>query len=181
MLTNDSKPTSDPDHVERLQQLFPPPSAAYDSPLQMSEDLPEHWPSEIEISDLWNTQDAFERILKFHSMPALTKYIRSRSLLCAPDIDGWRMKDLFQRGMGWVIALQKPSGGIRGISPVDIWRRATGHATERWSLIEQGRGFKSCSLVACIVSGVRRADCSSIRVFEAVAMAVFQGGHGFMS
>jgi len=27
-----------------------------------------------------------------------------------------------------VIALQKPSGGIRGIAPVDIWRRATGHA-----------------------------------------------------
>jgi len=27
----------------------------------------------------------------------------------------------------YLIALQKPSGGIRGIAPVDIWRRATGH------------------------------------------------------
>jgi hypothetical protein len=25
----------------------------------------------------------------------------------------------------YLIALQKPSGGIRGIAPVDIWRRAT--------------------------------------------------------
>ena len=87
------------DHVERLQQLFPPPSTAYDSPIQMGEDLPEHWPSEIEISELWNTREAFEKILKFHSISALTKYIRSRSLLCAPDIDGWRINyfDLFQR------------------------------------------------------------------------------------
>ena len=28
----------------------------------------------------------------------------------------------------YLIALQKPSGGIRGIAPVDIWRRATGNA-----------------------------------------------------
>ena len=72
MFTNDSKPTSDPDHVEHLQQIFPPPSTDYDNPLQMGEDLPEHWSSEIEISDLWNTQDAFERILKFHSIPTFT-------------------------------------------------------------------------------------------------------------
>ena len=99
VLTNDSKTTSDPDHVECLQQLLPPPSGGNDIPLQMSEDLSEHWSSEIAISvtDLWNTQDAFERILKFHSMPALTQYIRSRSLLCVPDIGDWRMKDLFQR------------------------------------------------------------------------------------
>jgi hypothetical protein len=28
----------------------------------------------------------------------------------------------------YLIALQKPSGGIRGMAPVDIWRRATGNA-----------------------------------------------------
>ena len=72
VLTSDATPTSDPGHVERLQQLFPPPSADYDSPIQMGADLPEHWPSEIEINELWNTQDAFERILKFHSIPALS-------------------------------------------------------------------------------------------------------------
>ena len=74
-------------HVERLQQLFPSPSADYDSPVQMGEDVPEHWPTEIEINELWNTQDAFEKLLKFHSITALTKYIRSRPLLCATDID----------------------------------------------------------------------------------------------
>ena len=63
----------------------------------MGEDVPQHWPTEIEINELWNTQDAFEKLLKFHSITALTKYIRSRPLLCATDIDGWRMKDLFQR------------------------------------------------------------------------------------
>ena len=31
----------------------------------------------------------------------------------------------------YLIALQKPSGGIRGIAPVDIWRRATGNAIVR--------------------------------------------------
>jgi hypothetical protein len=153
VLTNDSNPTSDPEHYERLQQLFPPPSEAYASPLQMGEDLPDHWPSEIQINDLWDTPEAFERIVYFHSIPALTKYIRSRSLLCAPDIDGWRMKDLFQRIFlssdpdnedlkelvyecfyipwlkgdflpdfapeytgSYLIALQRPSGGIRGIA-----------------------------------------------------------------
>ncbi len=66
----------------------------------MVEDLSEHWTSEIDISVisvLWNTQDVFERILKFHSTPVLTKFIRSRSLLCVPDIDDRRMKNLFQR------------------------------------------------------------------------------------
>ena len=96
-LTNDAKPTSDPGHVERLQQLFPSPSADYDIPVQMGEDVPQHWPTESEINELWNTQVAFEKLLKFHSITALTKYIRSRPLLCATDIDGWRMKDLFQR------------------------------------------------------------------------------------
>ena len=59
--------------------------------------MSEHWPTEIEINELWNTQDAFEKLLKFHSITTLTKYIRSRPLLCATDIDGWRMKDIFQR------------------------------------------------------------------------------------
>ena len=40
VFTNDSKPTSDPDHYECLQLLFPPPSAVYDSPLQMGEYCP---------------------------------------------------------------------------------------------------------------------------------------------
>ena len=31
----------------------------------------------------------------------------------------------------YLIALQKPSGGIRGIAPVDIWRRTTGNAIVR--------------------------------------------------
>ncbi len=152
-------------HVERLQQLFPSPSADYDSPVQMGEDVPQHWPTENEINELWNTQDAFEKLLKFHSITALTKYIRSRPLLCAADIDGWRMKDLFQRiflssdpdndaikelvshclylpwlkgefmpefapewAGSYLIALQKASGGIGGIAPVDIWKRAMGNA-----------------------------------------------------
>ncbi len=96
VLTNDATPTGDPGHVERLKQLFPAPSADYDSPVQMGEDVSENWPTEIEINELWNTQDEFEKLLKFHSITALTKYIRSRPLLCATDIDGWRMKDLFQ-------------------------------------------------------------------------------------
>ena len=135
-------------------------------------------------NDLWNTQDAFEKILHFekilmfHSIPALTKYIRSRPLLCATDIDGWRKKDLFQRiflssdpemeaikelvydclyipwlkgefmpdfapewAGSYLIALQKASGGIRGIAPVDIWRRATGHAIVQ---ITQRTAAKTC-------------------------------------
>ena len=91
--------------------------------------------------------------------------MRARSLLSAPDIDGWRMKKLLQRIFlssdpdnedlkvlvydclylpwlkgqflpdfapeytgSYLIALQKPSGGIRGIAPVDIWRRSMGNA-----------------------------------------------------
>ena len=57
--------------------------------------------------------------------------------------------------------------------------------TEGWSLTAQGRGFKSCSLVARKVFGVRRANCSSIRVlirvFEAVSIFVFKSGHALMS
>ena len=87
-----------------------------------------------------------------------------------PDVDGWRMKDHFQRiflssdpdyddlkafihdflympwltgaflpefapewASSYLIALEKPkmekpNGGIRGVVPVDIWRRATGNA-----------------------------------------------------
>ena len=190
VFTNDSKPTSDPDHYERLQLLFPPPSAAYDSPLQMGEYWPQHWPSDIEINDSWDTPQAFERIVKCHSIPALTKYIRSCSFLCASDIDGWRMKNLFQRIFlssdpdnedlkvlvydclyvpwlkgdflpefapeytgSYLIALQKPSGGIRGIAPVDIWRRATGHAivqatqqTAAKTCIETYPNFKQLAL-----------------------------------
>ncbi len=38
VFTNDSNPTSDPDHVERFQQIFPPLSAYYDIPLQMGDE-----------------------------------------------------------------------------------------------------------------------------------------------
>jgi hypothetical protein len=63
----------------------------------MDKDLSEHWISDFEISQMWNTQEAFEKTIKFHSVSTLTKYNGSRSLLCVPDIDDWRMKDLFQR------------------------------------------------------------------------------------
>jgi hypothetical protein len=96
VFTNNSNPTKDPAHSESLQQLFPPPSEEYDHPRQMGVDSTHHWSTEIEINDSWNTQQTFERITKYHSIPALTKYIRSRSLLSDPDIDGWRMKNLFQ-------------------------------------------------------------------------------------
>jgi hypothetical protein len=106
-----------------------------------------------------------ERARKYHSIVTLFNYIRSKPLLCAPDVDGWRIKDQFQHiylssdpdndelkalihdcfYMPWLagaflpdfapelagsylIALEKPNGGIRGIAPVDIWRRATGNA-----------------------------------------------------
>jgi hypothetical protein len=172
VFTNESKPTNDPAHSEPLQQLFPEPREDYDSPPKMGEDSPHHWPSEQEINDLWDSDQARDRILKYHSIPALTKYIRSRSLLSAPDIDGWRMKKLLQRiflssdpdnedlkslvydclYLSWLkgqflpdfapeytgsylIALQKPSGGIRGIAPVDIWRRTMGNAIVQAKLL----------------------------------------------
>ena len=96
VFTNNSNPTNDPAHSEPLQQLVPPPSEEYNHPRQMGVDSTHHWSTEIEINDSWNTQQTFERITKYHSIPALTKYIRSRSLLSAPDIDGWRMKNIFQ-------------------------------------------------------------------------------------
>jgi hypothetical protein len=56
--------------------------------------------------------------------------------------------------------------------------------TEGWSLTTQGRGFKSCSLVVKKVFGVRRVNCSSIRVlirvFETLSIFVFQSGHVLM-
>ena len=82
--------------VEHLRQLFPRPSADYDSPPQMGDDLPQHWTSEIVIDESWDTSEVFERIVKFHSIPAITKYIMSCSFLCDPDIDGWRMKNLLE-------------------------------------------------------------------------------------
>ena len=131
----------------------------------MGGDLPEHWQTDIEINESWNTQDEFERILKFHFVTALTKYIHSNLLLCAPDIDVWRIKDLIQciflssdpenedlkelvydyLHIPWIkgeflsefapewvgsylIVLQKASGDIRDITPVDIWRRTTGNS-----------------------------------------------------
>ncbi len=53
--------------------------------------------------------------------------------------------------------------------------------TEGWSLTTQDRGFKSCSTVAWKVIGVRRVNCSNIRVFETVVMFVCQSGHFLMS
>ena len=58
-------------------------------------------------------------------------------------------------------------------------------STEDWSLTTEGRGFKSCSLVAWKVFGVRKAYCSNIhvliRVFEVVSIFVFQSGQVLMS
>ena len=44
------------------------------------------------VKRAWNTQDEFERILKFHSITTLTKYISSKPLLFVPDIDDWDKK-----------------------------------------------------------------------------------------
>jgi len=52
VFTNDSKPTSDLGHYEHLRQL-------------MGEDSPQHWSSEIEINDSWDTAQAFDRIVKY--------------------------------------------------------------------------------------------------------------------
>jgi len=158
------KHTGDPQDAVRLQNLFPLPSENYESPIQLYHNLPHHWPSDDEILEIWNTPEMEERARKYHSILALFKYVRSRPLLCAPDVDGWRMKDQFQRiflssdpdkdelkalihdcfYMPWLtgaflpdfapelagsylIALEKPNGGIRDIAPVDVWHRATGN------------------------------------------------------
>ncbi len=155
VLTSEMKHTGDPQDAVRLQNLFPLPSENYESPIQLHHNPPHHWPSDDEILEIWNTPEMEERARKYHSIVALLKYIRSRPLLCAPDVDGWRMKDQFQRiflssdpdndelkalihdcfYMPWLtgaflpdfapelagsylIALEKPNGGIRGIAPV---------------------------------------------------------------
>ncbi len=53
----------------------------------------------------------------------------------------------------YLLALQKPSCGIRGIAPVDIWRRANGHAivqatqqTAAKTCIDTYTNFKQLSL-----------------------------------
>jgi hypothetical protein len=60
--------------------------------------------------------------------PAITKYIRSCSRLCPWH---WWMDNLPEFAPeytgSYLITLQKPSVSIRGITPVDIWRRATGN------------------------------------------------------
>ena len=89
VFTNESKPTNDPAHSEPLQQLFLSQGQAMTAHQKLGEDSPQHWPSETEIYESWDTPQALERIIKYHSITALTKYIRSRSLLSAPDIDGW--------------------------------------------------------------------------------------------
>jgi hypothetical protein len=81
----------------RLQNLFPLPRENYESPIQLYHNPPHHWPSDDEILEIWNTPEMEERARKYHSILALFKYVRSRPLLCAPDVDGWRMKDQFQR------------------------------------------------------------------------------------
>jgi hypothetical protein len=53
--------------VSNSTQLFPPPTETYVSPLQMGEDLSEHWSSEIQINDLWDSPQTFDRIVKCHS------------------------------------------------------------------------------------------------------------------
>jgi hypothetical protein len=83
VFTNGSKPTSHPDHYKRLQHLF--------RPLQMGEDLSQHRPSEIEINGSWDTQQAFERIVKCHSESS------------------YFIKNLFQR----IFQIMKISQGIR--------------------------------------------------------------------
>jgi hypothetical protein len=37
-------------HAEHLRQLFPHPSVDYVSPLQMGEDTPQHWLSQLGLS-----------------------------------------------------------------------------------------------------------------------------------
>ncbi len=52
--------------------------------------------------------------------------------LYIPWLKGEFLPEFAQEYTGsYLIALQKPSGGIRGIAPVDIWRRATGNAIVR--------------------------------------------------
>ncbi len=60
--------------------------------------------------ELWNILEAVEKMPKFHSIPELTKYIRSRSLLCAFDIDGWRMKTYYSVFSYHLIQTMKPQG-----------------------------------------------------------------------
>jgi hypothetical protein len=95
VLTSEMKHAGNPDHALRLQDLFPLPSENYESPIQLRDDPPQHWPSDDEILEFWNTPEAEERARKYHSIVALFKYIRSGPLLFASDVDGWRIKTNF--------------------------------------------------------------------------------------
>jgi hypothetical protein len=165
VLTSKMKHAGGSEDVIRLQNLFPLPGENFESPIQLCHDPIHHWPSDDEILELWNTPEMEEWARKYHFIGALCKYVRSKPLLCAPDVGGWRIKDQFQRiflssdpdndelkalihdcfYMSWLtgaylpdfapelagsylIALEKPNGGIRGIAPVDIWRTTTGNA-----------------------------------------------------
>ncbi len=90
VFTNDSKPTNDPGHTEELRQLFPHPSADYDSPPEMGDDLPQHWSSEIEIDESWDTSEAFERNVKSStpSRRSLSTSGHARSYVPLTSMDG---------------------------------------------------------------------------------------------
>jgi hypothetical protein len=96
VLTSEMKHTDDSQDVVRIQSLFPLPSENYENPIQLYHNPSHHWSSDDEILEIWNTPVMEERDGKYHSIVVLFKYIRSRPLLCAPDVDGWRMKEQFQ-------------------------------------------------------------------------------------
>jgi hypothetical protein len=126
VLTSEMKHTGDPQDEVRLQNLFPLPSENYESPIQLYHNPTHHWTSDDEILEIWNTPEMEERARKYHSIVALFKYIRSRPLLCAliydcfyiPWITGVFLTDFAPQLAGsYLIALEKPNGGIRETYP----------------------------------------------------------------
>ena len=90
-MTSDLTPNADPANIDTLRAKHPAPTHPDLDPTKLSCIV---WPNPDELRSHWRSQEGTDYIRKWFSTDKIAQYLRTRSPVCAADIDGWKAREI---------------------------------------------------------------------------------------
>jgi hypothetical protein len=90
-MTSDLLPNSDPLNMDHLRSKHPEPAHPNRDPVCVSSIL---WTRPDSLQEYWSSDAGTEFLDKWFSIPKISQYVRTHSLVTMVDIDGWHARDI---------------------------------------------------------------------------------------
>jgi hypothetical protein len=91
-MTSELTPSAAPTNINELRAKNPDPTHTNRDPTTQPASL--IWPSKADTGAWWEEEEGQEYIQQYFTLKHIAKYFRTRSLVSAADIDGWRSREL---------------------------------------------------------------------------------------